>query len=308
MIYLIFLEIVIPNFPTFKKLLLSDKEEIMEYVKNFPPYSDYNFTSLYSYNTKEEIYISYLNTNLVIRFQDYITNEPFYSFLGTNQPILTAQALIDFAIKHHISPVLRLIPEIVILSEKIESLLIEEDNNNHDYILSVTELALMKGGKYYDKRNLVNRFKKLHSNYETRELDLKSSKIHSEIKNLFHLWKDNRQSDDSAENEFVALTRLLDVADILPIVGIGIYLGNILIGFSIKEIIHDRYSIIHFEKNNHSYPGISSYLRYESANYLHKRGCIYINYEQDLGIEALRKAKTLWRPQFFFKKFTISPK
>ena len=40
--------------------------------------------------------------------------------------------------------------------EKFDGLEIIEDRDNHDYILSVTDLATLKGNKFYDKRNLVN--------------------------------------------------------------------------------------------------------------------------------------------------------
>ena len=75
----------LPLYPTFKKLELSDKEIFEEHTKKFPPYSDYNFVSIWSYNTEDNVTFSFLNDNLVMKLNDYITNEPFYTFLGTNK-------------------------------------------------------------------------------------------------------------------------------------------------------------------------------------------------------------------------------
>ena len=72
---------MIPTFPNFKKLEISDKKEVEEYTSNFPPYSDFNFTSLWAWDTNEKRMISKLNGNLVVQFTDYITCEPFFSFL-----------------------------------------------------------------------------------------------------------------------------------------------------------------------------------------------------------------------------------
>ncbi len=56
----------IPKFPSSKKLTLADQAEVQNFVEKFPPYSDYNFTSLYSYNVENNIELSWLNNNLVV--------------------------------------------------------------------------------------------------------------------------------------------------------------------------------------------------------------------------------------------------
>ena len=68
--------IMIPQFPEFKSLELSDKKDIESFTKRFPPYSDFNFVSMWSWDIKEEIRISQLNGNLVVRFTDYLTGKP----------------------------------------------------------------------------------------------------------------------------------------------------------------------------------------------------------------------------------------
>src|ERR1700753_2385770 len=101
-----------PLFPQFKKLQLEDILKIKNYTDNFPPYSDYNFVSIYSYNTQELIEFSFLNNNLVILFEDYITGEPFFSFLGNAFVNNTIHQLFTLATKKNILPNLQLIPEI----------------------------------------------------------------------------------------------------------------------------------------------------------------------------------------------------
>lgn len=41
---------MIPKFPEFKKLELSNKEEIENFTSKFPPYSDFNFVSMWCWD------------------------------------------------------------------------------------------------------------------------------------------------------------------------------------------------------------------------------------------------------------------
>lgn len=76
---------MIPQFPEFKIVEVGDREAVESHTHRYPPYSDFNFTSLWAWDTSNERMISELNGNLVVRFTDYATNEPFLSFLGTNK-------------------------------------------------------------------------------------------------------------------------------------------------------------------------------------------------------------------------------
>ena len=43
----------IPMFPTFKRLELSDYEDVVALTKGLPPYSDFDFGSMYAWNFTE---------------------------------------------------------------------------------------------------------------------------------------------------------------------------------------------------------------------------------------------------------------
>src|SRR5436190_24390929 len=71
-----------PIFPEFKSLKIEDQQQIESYTQKYLPYSDFNFVSLWCYDTNKDVIFSWINNNLIIRFQDYLTKSPFYSFLG----------------------------------------------------------------------------------------------------------------------------------------------------------------------------------------------------------------------------------
>lgn len=302
---------MIPIFPTFKKLTVEDKNEVEKATKSYPPYSDYNFVSLWSYNTKDSIEIALLNDNLVVKFLDYFAVEHFYSFLGTSSVTETITTLLAHAAKHNISQKLILIPEICVLSDKsiTSKFDVQEDLDNFDYILSIPEISTLAGNKYGAKRNFVNRFVKNYLSISVVNLDLNDHKTKNHILELFYLWeKQAKKIRKDTQNELTAIERLLKAADIFSLNSIGIFQENKLIAFSIDEIVQNQYATIHFEKADTSFIGIFQYLKMITAQNLQKEGCLYINYEQDLGIEGLRKAKESWNPTSYLKKYIISYK
>src|SRR5579872_6060880 len=103
-----------PLYPQFDILDLSSKTLIEDYVRPFEPYSDYNFTSLWAYNISNTVSYSFLYDNLIIKFSDYISSEPFYSFLGTNHITETINQLLAKSTNEHLDEKLKLIPEIVV--------------------------------------------------------------------------------------------------------------------------------------------------------------------------------------------------
>jgi len=97
---------------------------------------------LWSYNIENDVAISLLNDNLIIKFRDYITNEPFYTFLGTNAVENTVDSLLTLMWRFKHDEKLQLIPEKNILNnKKLESIyLVDEDRNNFDYIYSLEKM------------------------------------------------------------------------------------------------------------------------------------------------------------------------
>ena len=136
---------MIPEFPEFKKLELSDKEDVEVFTKKFPPYSDFNFVSMWSWDIKGEMRLSQLNNNLVVRFTDYLTGDPFFSFLGDNEVNDTIKKLLEFSKSEGLRIKLKLIPECSIKNADITKYNIKEDEDNSDYIYNVQLISEYKG-------------------------------------------------------------------------------------------------------------------------------------------------------------------
>jgi uncharacterized protein len=300
----------LPKFPDFKRLELQDRHQFYQFTKDLPPYSDYNFVSLWSYDVEEDTLISNLNGNLVIRLRDYITNELSYSFFGNFKVIETVEELVGYMEGKGTKPILKLIPEINF--EHHQQLIhhhftVVEDRDNFDYIFSLEKISNLPGSEYAGKRNKIARLLREHPNVEAKLIDLKNEENHKHLLYIFSHWGEYKETEDTA-HEFKALKRLLNNSEHLDLLCLGVYLNDKIEAFTITEVLPSNFSLAHFTKADPKIIGIFEFLYKSMAKDLLNRDCLFFNREQDLGLEGLRTAKLSWRPVKFLKKYTISKK
>jgi uncharacterized protein len=297
---------MIPKFPRFKKIGLQDKKHIEQFTCHFPPYSDFNFSSMWGWNVHNKILISELNNNLVVLFKDYVTDDYFLSFLGNEKVEETARELIEYSQKKYQKNFLKLIPEEVYLSLKKPGFAIKHDRNAFDYIFLVEHLAHMEHWPKSTSGKRIRNFIKQKTPYKIHNSSV--NKIPpKEFKEIFKKWVINKKIDDYNSHEYKAFLRFLKTKN-KNLRIISLYMKGVLAGFTLYEIVSKDYAISHFataDKNHHS--AIYDLLNWEEAKYLHKKGVKYFNWEQDLGLPGLRYAKTKYRPAFLLKKLIVEP-
>lgn len=298
---------MIQTYPQFSKLTLNLADEINAFTGQFEPFSDFNFTSLFSWDTDGSAELAWLNNNLVIRLPDYLDGHSVYSLLGRHKIEESVQTLLKKTDK------LELVPEMVVSALAGDSAYrITEDPDNFDYIYEVAHLSELAGNKFKKKRNKANVFKKDHENYElvvrvTRQLD----KAHAEkLKQVDREWATatpRAKGDILAERK--AIDRLLDNFAAFKLVLIEVVVDGEIKAFSINELLDREYSICHFEKalsTHHEH--LNTFLTIEVARELQAAGSRLMNWEQDLGLEGLRRSKHSYHPVHMLKKYTVSPK
>ena len=300
---------MIPQFPKFKKLEFSDKTDVEALTLKFAPYSDFNFMSMWSWDTKGSMQLSMLNNNLVVKFSDYVTGEAFYSFLGTNNVNETAKTLLEDAKQNGITECLKLIPEVVVREIDTSNFHLEEDRDNDDYILPTDILKKYHTPKTKSRAKAVRKFKK---NFITRTelLDLNNPEIRNAIQTLFESWaKQHRYEKNVIHKELVAINRFIEHPDKERIMAIGIFIDSNLVGFCFTELLPGGYAMAHFWRVNLVVsPDLYAYLMQENGRVLSEHGCDFMNIEQDLGLPNLRKWKNSYGSDLFLKKYQIKAK
>lgn len=299
---------MIPVFPEFKQVDSSDRQAVESHTHRFPPYSDINFVSLWTWDVTGERKISELNGNLVILFTDYKTHKPVLSFLGINGVPETIKTLLKYSEENALPAQLKLIPEVSLEGSDSSNLHIEEDRDNFDYIYSVAELSKMTGGKFKGRRNFVNKFMTEHPTATFHKIDLTDPATHEKIMSVIEARAQHKVAlgkvDDNV-NEEKALQRLFESTLTDSLVGSAVIEQGRMIAFSIEEILPNSYCLSHFWKGDTAYPGVYDFLMQQKCRNLETLGVTYLNYEQDLGIEGLRRSKMDYQPVDFLRKYSI---
>src|SRR5256886_664278 len=300
---------MLPQFPQFKKLELSDAEDVQRYTARYALFSDFNFACLWSWNIDSSFLLSELNGSLVVRLGDCVTGEVFYSFLGDSRVNDTVEALIDLSCRKNLQPRLQLVPEVVAAQLDRDRFSITEDERHADYILMVDRLCTYQGSRLASKRNEVRKFLRLCPRTRFDILDLNRASTIEQCQALFRRWNAwrNAPHDLEAEREFKAFERCLNSQAHFPLIGTGIFADEELVALSILEIVDNKYAFTHFEKADiANFPGIGSFLNQQVANVLAARGIQSINIEQDLGFAGLRMSKRSYFPCGYLRKFSVS--
>ncbi len=300
---------MIPDFPNFKSLALEDGETIDAFTVNYPCYSDFNFTSLWVWDTNRKRKLSILNGNLVIEFTDYETEEPFLTYLGTRDTRDTALTLLDYSESLGYGSQLKLVPELSVFDIEYNTLKIEFDKANFDYIYLTSRLATLPGFSYNRKKRSVQQFERENPDHSFRICDLRDVGVQREIEAIANAWKPKKEREldtlRSIEHEQAALRNLFDLVQTRDMITGIVFRGGTPRAFTIEEMVAPRDAMGHFWKTAEIVKGEYEYMAREMARHLLSLGIDYWNWEQDLGIETLRISKSSYRPSDFLRKFTV---
>ena len=169
---------MIPSYPQFKRLELNDKADIASITRQFLPYSDFNFGSMWCWDTEDRVRICRLAEHLVVQSTDDATGEPFYSFLGrsSSQSPWVAETLLARACAEGRQPRLKLVPQEVMSLLHSTDLLLWEDRASDDYIVDIRNLSLYAGTRFSHARHNVSKFLRSCPDVRVVQLDLGSAK------------------------------------------------------------------------------------------------------------------------------------
>jgi len=296
---------MIALFPNFSKLSIDDRAEVTRLTAEFEPYSDFNFVSLFCWDTDDTTEVSVLNDNLVVRMADYMTGQVVYSLLGNKRIEETLNQMFELTDR------LEFVPEVVIKSiQNRQKYFISEDRDQFDYIYRMRDHVDLQGGHFKVKRNKVNKFTRTYiDQLSLKKIDFNNENDKAEIDEVFKQWTSVRcKENDEVEREEKAIVRLFAVGSSLGLIGVKLYVNKQCAGFSVNEVINDAYAICHFQKSILEFENADVFLSSVVVRDLAHFGCTYINWEQDLGIAGLRNLKQSYNPEFFLKKYTVAKK
>lgn len=183
-----------------------------------------------------------------------------------------------------------------------------EERDLFDYIYDAESLRTLKGRKNQKKRNHLNYFIK---EYEGRfEYKLLGNENFIECLELMNEWTSNKEDndvfDEGIDDELSGIKKIFEHYDMLKdkIKIAGVYVDNKLEAFTIGELINSNMALVHIEKANPEIRGLYPYINQQFIDNEFK-DVEFVNREEDLGIEGLRKAKLSYHPCRFVEKYTV---
>jgi len=168
-----------------------------------------------------------------------------------------------------------------------------------DYIYRRLDLAELKGKRHQSKRNHVNKFK---NNYTYEYVEL-TPDIVPECLKLEEKWRtDNTISDrETLLNESRSMTLALQNLEKLGGFGGAIRIDGRIVAFSFGSPINQDTFCVHVEKADTKIEGLYSAINQLFSAHIPEK-YTYVNREEDLGIEGLRKAKLSYLPSILLDK------
>lgn len=175
----------------------------------------------------------------------------------------------------------------------------EEVRDYEDYVYETEKMISLSGKPYHSKRNFISRFT---SRYDFEYVELTQENI-GICKPVMEKWfAEHPQFQNQVYDEKGAMLELIDNFDALGIKGGAIVVDGQVAAFSFGERLGEDMAHILIEKGDTSYPGIYPMINREFL--VHQwSDTQYVNREEDMGLEGLRKSKLSYHPAFLNKTF-----
>ena len=180
--------------------------------------------------------------------------------------------------------------------------IITEDVSYFDYVYRIDELTQLSGKRFHKKRNHVNKFKSLY-NWSYHPL---TPELRTECLRLFDTWCQNKQDTiPGIEEEYEAVHELFDNYEALDVTGGCILVDGEMAAFSVGEPLCGKMVVIPLEHANTEYEGAFSMINQQFLEH-EWQAYEYVNREEDMGLEGMRRAKQSYRPVYMVKKYVAT--
>ena len=289
---------------SFKDITLADKDTITSFtMKSNRRNCDLSFSNLCSWRFLYDTKFAVVDNFLVFKF--WAGEQLAYMMpIGTGDLKAILRKLIEDADKEKqsfcmlgVCSNMRVDLETTLPSQFVFT----EDRDYADYIYLKSDLSTLKGKKFQSKRNHINRFRNTYPDYEYTPIT--PDRI-QECLDLEAEWckVNNCDQQEGTGNERRALIYALHNFEALGLTGGILHVNSKIVAFTFGMPINHETFGVHVEKADTNIEGAYAMINYEFANHIPEQ-YIYINREEDLGIEGLRKAKLSYQPVTILEKY-----
>lgn len=295
---------------TLEPITLDSKKTIDSYFKKKCTLSsEFTFTNLFMWQKSYDMHYALLDGMLTIMPKHGSGPRSATYPIGDGDSKGAVKKILDYFEHTGDTPLLRLYNECS--KEQLEkdfpdTFIFTDDVNSYDYVYKTDDLINLSGNKYHGKRNHVNRFKSTYDyEYHRMTPDYKNRCI-----DMFNGWVENKKDSVAGiDEQKEAVMTLLENWENLDIIGGCLTVDGEMAAFSFGEQLcaDGSMAVIHLEHANTEYSGSFAAMNQQFLEH-EWSGFEYVNREEDMGIEGLRRAKESYRPIFMVKKYVATLK
>ena len=261
------------------------------------PLAEYSFANIYLFRKKHSYRIVEDSGPPFIRGETY----DGYSFV---MPTVELPELDEGVLREWLQDVDFIFPVAEQWLEDID----EEDfertyqDGDTDYVYETEKIAELSGRKLHRKRNMLRQFER---RYDHEALPLTNDRL-DDARAVLEKWQE-QMSAPAEETDYAPCSEALELYEELVLCGVIYYAEGQPAGFIVGDELNEETFALHFAKGKREFRGIYEYMFSTFAELLPRRYRL-LNFEQDLGIEALRKAKSAYNPDYLMEKYRLSLK
>ena len=284
----------------FKIVTLEDRDLIQSYfAKSGFMGCEYAFSNLYIWRNNYQTSFVELMGFMLIKYK--VEGQCYFLMPAGNGDL---KELLNFLIEHTKKNNCKFVlsgvtPDSMALIEKImpNTFKYKPNRDIFDYIYESNELINLTGSKNQSKRNHINKFEAQNGKncYESLTTDNIKECIET-----YYKWAAEHQEED-LKSEHTAFCEALNNFEALKLQGGLLRVDGTVCAFTVGAELSPDVFVVHIEKGltdkQGVYPTINrDFVKNNCASYK------YINREEDMGIEGLRKSKLSYHPAILLEK------
>ena len=176
-----------------------------------------------------------------------------------------------------------------------------------DYIYLRTNLADLPGSLYQKKRNHISRFNRIYgacgSSWEFKAYP--ENDIAADILTVSQKWYEENQGDskEALRLEHESIERALENTELLKLRGGILYIHDQPAAMTLAAPISPDVLDVIYEKSFGDFARNGAYAVINQQFARRNESFLYLNREEDMGVEGLRKAKLSYKPEMILEKF-----
>ena len=183
------------------------------------------------------------------------------------------------------------------------------DRDGYDYLYEIDRLADLGGKRLHAKRNHINRFMENNPSWTYEEITPESlGECLAMDKEWYRrsLAREGEAEERDLGDEGVALRQAMEHYQALGLEGGLIRVYGEVVAFTMGDLLNSDTYDVHFEKAYGELQGAYAMINREFARWVRGRhpNVRYLNREDDMGVEGLRKAKESYYPDQMVEKHT----